>query len=72
VYGKCGLSSTGNTPPGQATATEADCIVILADHKGVDHALVIEGAKLVVDTRNALRAIRSEKTIRLQATQRSR
>jgi UDP-N-acetyl-D-glucosamine dehydrogenase len=32
---------------------EADCVLILTDHSDVDYALVVEEARLVVDTRNA-------------------
>jgi UDP-N-acetyl-D-glucosamine dehydrogenase len=32
----------------------ADCVVIVTDHSGVDYGRVVELAKLVVDTRNAL------------------
>jgi len=43
----------------------ADCVVILTDHSGVDYAAVLESAKLVVDTRNALKGFNSEKIVRL-------
>ena len=33
---------------------EADCVVIVTNHTGIDYAQVIEVAPLVVDTRNAL------------------
>ncbi|MCS7311224.1 MAG: hypothetical protein NZ741_13495, partial [Armatimonadetes bacterium] len=34
----------------------ADCVVIVADHSSYDWAMIAENAKLVVDTRNALKA----------------
>jgi UDP-N-acetyl-D-glucosamine dehydrogenase len=37
-----------------ATLAAADCVVILTEHRTVDYHLVIESAKLVVDTRNAI------------------
>ncbi|HUB82456.1 MAG TPA: nucleotide sugar dehydrogenase [Bryobacteraceae bacterium] len=43
----------------------ADCVVIVTDHSGVDYHAVLRDAKLVVDTRNALRGVTSEKLIRL-------
>ena len=43
----------------------ADCVVIITDHTGVDYAAVLEHSKLVVDTRNALKGFRSEKIVRL-------
>ena len=43
----------------------ADCVVILTDHSTVDYAAVLERAKLVVDTRNALKGFNSGKIVRL-------
>lgn len=48
-----------------ASAAEADCCVIVTDHSGFDYAGLARDAKLVVDTRNALRGIHSEKIFRL-------
>lgn len=42
-----------------------DCAVILTDHPGVDYAAILAAVPAVVDTRNALRGIESEKIIRL-------
>jgi UDP-N-acetyl-D-glucosamine dehydrogenase len=36
---------------------EADCVLILTDHSNVDYARVVQRAPLVVDTRNATRAV---------------
>jgi UDP-N-acetyl-D-glucosamine dehydrogenase len=36
---------------------EADCVVILTDHAGIDYARVVEHASLVFDTRNATREV---------------
>jgi UDP-N-acetyl-D-glucosamine dehydrogenase len=44
---------------------EADCVVIVTDHSRVDYAAVVDRAKLIFDTRNALRKISSEKIIKL-------
>jgi len=33
---------------------EADCVVIITDHKGFDYSAILEGAKLIFDSRNAL------------------
>jgi UDP-N-acetyl-D-glucosamine dehydrogenase len=46
-------------------AEEADCVVIITDHKNVDYGAVVKRAKLIVDTRNALKGFRSEKIVRL-------
>jgi len=43
----------------------ADCVVIVTDHSGIDYHAVADSAKLIVDTRNALRGVPSEKIIRL-------
>jgi UDP-N-acetyl-D-glucosamine dehydrogenase len=43
----------------------SDCAVIITDHTGVDYQAVLRDAKLLVDTRNALRGTTSEKLIRL-------
>src|ERR1700686_1986900 len=48
-----------------SAVSEADCVVVITDHRSVDYALIVERARLVVDTRNALRGITSEKVIRL-------
>jgi UDP-N-acetyl-D-glucosamine dehydrogenase len=32
----------------------ADCVIIVADHSGVDYSFVTANTKLIVDTRNAL------------------
>jgi UDP-N-acetyl-D-glucosamine dehydrogenase len=44
---------------------EADCVVIVTDHGGFDYAAIVERAKLVVDTRNALKNHSSPKVVRL-------
>ena len=43
-------------------AAEADCVVIVTDHKGFDYPKIVEHAKLIVDTRNALKGNRSRKS----------
>jgi UDP-N-acetyl-D-glucosamine dehydrogenase len=47
------------------SVAEADCCVIVTDHKSVDYGPIVEQAALIVDTRNALRGIDSAKIIRL-------
>jgi UDP-N-acetyl-D-glucosamine dehydrogenase len=44
---------------------ECQCAVIVTDHTCVDYAAVVEKAPLIVDTRNALRGIVSDKIVRL-------
>ncbi len=53
-----------STPVEEAVAA-ADCVVVVTDHSAFDYRAIVERAKLVVDTRNALRGIKSEKIVRL-------
>jgi UDP-N-acetyl-D-glucosamine dehydrogenase len=46
-------------------AAVADCVVIITDHKAFDYRTLVDSAKLVVDTRNALKGLKSEKIVRL-------
>jgi len=48
-----------------AMAAQADCVVVVTDHSGVNYAAIVECAKLVVDTRNALKNHPSPKIVRL-------
>jgi UDP-N-acetyl-D-glucosamine dehydrogenase len=52
-------------PLQNGTLAGVDCVVILTDHPGVDYGGVVATAPAVVDTRNALRGITSDKIIRL-------
>jgi UDP-N-acetyl-D-glucosamine dehydrogenase len=44
---------------------EADCVVIITDHKKFDYPTLVKNAKIIVDTRNALKGIQSPKIVRL-------
>ena len=44
---------------------QADCVVIVTDHKGIDYAQVVEKSALIVDSRNALKKFSSDKIVRL-------
>jgi UDP-N-acetyl-D-glucosamine dehydrogenase len=46
-------------------AEQADCVVIITDHRGIDYAAVVENAVLIVDSRNALKKFSSGKIVRL-------
>ena len=46
-------------------SAEADCVVIVTDHKKFDYAAIVQRACLIVDTRNALKGHTSEKIVRL-------
>jgi UDP-N-acetyl-D-glucosamine dehydrogenase len=41
-------------PITSASLANADCVAILTEHRTVDYAMVLEAARLVVDTRNAI------------------
>jgi UDP-N-acetyl-D-glucosamine dehydrogenase len=49
----------------QAIAAAADCVVIVTDHAAFDYAALVRQAKLIVDTRNALKGFDSAKIVRL-------
>ena len=51
--------------PGIGPVETADCVVIVTDHAGVDYKRISKQAKLIVDTRNALRGDPSENIVRL-------
>lgn len=49
----------------ETAAAEADCVVIITDHKTFDYQALLERASLIVDTRNALKGAVSPKVVRL-------
>ena len=46
-------------------AAAADCVVVVTDHKAFDYPTLVKSAKLIVDTRNALKGMTSDKIVRL-------
>ena len=48
----------------QAVA-EADCVAIITDHRAFEPRRIVNRAKLIVDTRNALKGLSSSKIVRL-------
>ena len=44
---------------------KSDCAVIITDHTSLDYRALVDKAALIVDTRNALRGLTSDKIIRL-------
>jgi UDP-N-acetyl-D-glucosamine dehydrogenase len=50
---------------GEEAAAEADCVVIVTDHKAFDYGALVKRAQLIVDSRNALKGITSSKIVRL-------
>ena len=51
--------------PAAESAAAADCTVVVTDHRAFDYSEIVSRANLIVDTRNALRGIPSERIIRL-------
>ncbi len=49
----------------EETAAQADCVVIVTDHASFDYAGLVARSRLIVDTRNALKAFRDENIVRL-------
>jgi UDP-N-acetyl-D-glucosamine dehydrogenase len=47
------------------SAADADCAVIITDHRAFDYQLLVEKAPLIVDSRNALKGVVSPKIVRL-------
>ena len=60
-----GVVPAMNSIDAEQAAAGADCVVIVTDHKGFDYAKIVERAKLIVDTRNALKGRVSDKIVRL-------
>ncbi|HJT87196.1 MAG TPA: nucleotide sugar dehydrogenase, partial [Bryobacteraceae bacterium] len=58
-----GVTYTASTQNGDCS--KADCVVIITDHTSVNYDAVLRKAKLIVDTRNALRGVISDKVVRL-------
>jgi UDP-N-acetyl-D-glucosamine dehydrogenase len=48
-----------------AALKTADCVVIVTDHSSFDYKALVAQAGLIVDTRNALKGVKSEKIVRL-------
>jgi UDP-N-acetyl-D-glucosamine dehydrogenase len=49
----------------EAAMAKADCVVIVTAHSGFDYKALAETALLIVDTRNALKGVISDKIVRL-------
>ena len=60
-----GVVPAMNSVDAEKASAEADCVVIVTDHKAFDYSKIVAGAKLIVDTRNALKGQVSEKIVRL-------
>ena len=49
----------------QDAHADADCTVIVTDHSSFDYPNIVEHAQLIVDTRNALKGVISDRIVRL-------
>jgi UDP-N-acetyl-D-glucosamine dehydrogenase len=49
----------------ESVAGEADCAVIITDHSAFDYRRIAASARLIVDTRNALKGVNSPHIVRL-------
>jgi len=49
----------------EETAADADCVVIITDHRAFDYDALVDRAQLIVDSRNALKGRQSSKIVRL-------
>jgi UDP-N-acetyl-D-glucosamine dehydrogenase len=49
----------------ESMAEKADCVVIVTDHTRVDYAPIVAKARLIVDTRNALKKFSAPHIVRL-------
>ncbi len=61
---KLDSTETGGLDP-VAESAAADCVVLITDHSDFPYAEIVDRARLIVDTRNALKNFSSEKIVRL-------
>ena len=46
-------------------SAEADCVVVITDHKGLPYREILDRCQLMLDTRNALKGVHSDKLFKL-------
>ena len=49
----------------ESKASTADCVVVITDHSRFDYSELVRSARLIIDTRNALKEFRSAQIVRL-------
>ena len=49
----------------ETTRRDADCVVIISDHSTFDYDALVREARLIIDTRNALKGFSSPNIVRL-------
>jgi UDP-N-acetyl-D-glucosamine dehydrogenase len=57
--------SMDSLPLTNGSMQHVDCAVVLTDHREIDYRAILDAVPALVDTRNALRGIQSEKILRL-------
>jgi UDP-N-acetyl-D-glucosamine dehydrogenase len=57
--------SMDSLPLTNGSMQHVDCAVVLTDHREIDYRAILDAVPVLVDTRNALRGIQSEKILRL-------
>jgi UDP-N-acetyl-D-glucosamine dehydrogenase len=62
---KLKLDGLDLTAQPENAAAAADCVVIVTDHSAFDYAALVRQAKLIVDTRNALKGYHAPNIVRL-------
>jgi UDP-N-acetyl-D-glucosamine dehydrogenase len=60
-----------SVPYDASTLGGYDCVLITTDHTGIAYDLLVDSDSLVVDTRNAMAAVRSERIIALSGRPRA-
>ena len=48
-------------PVDEETLSGVDCALLVTDHSGFDYEFILKHAKVIFDTRNAYKGIKSEK-----------
>lgn len=56
-----GLFSTQSVSLAESKLAEADCVLIITDHSGIDYTWVVQHSQLVVDTRNATKQVKDHR-----------
>jgi UDP-N-acetyl-D-glucosamine dehydrogenase len=59
------LDGVDLTSSPEETAADADCAVVITDHTAFDYARLARTARLIVDTRNALKGAEATHIVRL-------
>jgi len=61
----CNGATLHSVPLTREELERSDCVLVLTDHSALDYGMVAACSTLVVDTRNALKGIKSDRIVRL-------